>query len=83
MDVRIAKVTHYYSRIGVAVLQLSGELSVGDTISILGHTTDFTQPVLSMEIEHQKIKSASPNMEVALKVIEPVRRGDKVYKVID
>ena len=83
MDVRIAKVTHYYNRIGVAVLQLSGELSVGDTISILGQTTDFTQEVASLEIEHQKVQSAGPKMEIALKVREPVRKGDKVYKVVD
>lgn len=83
MDVRVAKITHYYNRIGVAVLKLSGELSVGDTISILGHTTDFTQPVVSLEIEHEKVQSAGSGMEVALKVLEPVRRGDKVYKVID
>jgi hypothetical protein len=82
MDVRVATVTHYYNRIGVAVLQLSGDLNVGDTISILGHTTDFTQEVLSMEIEHQKIQSAGSNLEVALKVMGPVREGDKVYKVV-
>ena len=82
MDVRVATVTHYYNRIGVAVLQLSGDLNVGDTISILGHTTDFTQEVLSMEIEHQKIQSAGSNMEVALKVMGPVREGDKIYKVV-
>jgi putative protease len=83
MEVRVGKVTHYYNQIGVAVIQLSGELSVGDTILILGHTTDCMQPVASLEIEHQKVQSAGPNMEVALKVLEPVRKGDKIYKVSD
>jgi putative protease len=81
MDVLIAKVTHYYSRLGVAVIELKGELEIGEVISILGHTTDLVQKVLSMEIDHQKILKAGPNMEVALKVNDPVRRGDLIYKV--
>ena len=83
MNELIGKVTHYYSRIGVAVLQISGELAVGDTILFLGHTTDLTQQVLSMEIEHQKVQSVGPGSEVALKVIERVRSGDEIYKVLE
>ena len=52
------------------------------SILILGHSTDLTQPVRSMEINHQKIHAAGPGMEVALKVDEPVRKGDLVYKVV-
>ena len=80
MDIRVGKVTHYYSRISVAVVELSGELSVGETIHILGRITDIDQQVDSMEIGHQKIQSAGPGTEVALKVIEPVRKGDAVFK---
>ena len=83
MKKQIGKVTHYYSRIGVAVLQLSDELNVGDRILIMGHTTEFTQPVKSMEIEHEKVQSAGPGMEVAVKVFEPVRKGDVVYLNIE
>ncbi len=81
MERRIGQVTHYFKRIGVAVLKLSGGLKVGDVVHIQGHTTDFTQRVESIEIEHQKIQSAGPGAEVALKVIERVRRGDAVYVV--
>lgn len=83
MDIRIGKVTHYYDRISVAVLELYQELSVGETIHVLGRMTDFTQKVSSMEIEHHKIQSAGPKAEVALKVIEPVREGDTIYKVTE
>jgi putative protease len=83
MERRIGQVTHYFKRIGVAVLELSGGLMVGDVVHIQGYTTDFTQPVESMEIEHQKIQSAGPRAAVALKVIEHVRRGDLVYKVLE
>ena len=77
----IGKVTHYFSRIRVAVLELSGELKVGDSIHILGHTTDFEQLVGSMEINHEKVQSVGPGDDVALKVTRMVREGDKVYSV--
>ena len=83
MEIRIGTVTHYYNRISVAVLRLSGELSVGDKILILGRTTDFTQVVTSMEIEHRKVPAVGPDMEVALKVADSVRGGDEVYKIVE
>jgi putative protease len=83
MNLLIGRVTHYFSRIGVAVLELTGELKTGDTILILGHTTDLTQHVESMEIEHHKVQVAGPGMDVALQVPEPVRGGDQVYKVVE
>jgi translation elongation factor EF-1alpha len=79
----IGRVTHYFERISVAVLELSGGLKVGDVVHIQGHTTDFTQPVESMEIEHQKIQSVGPGADVALKVTERVREGDIIYKVAE
>ena len=83
MEVEIGRVTHYYSHLSVAVLSLTGELSVGDTIHVLGHLTDFTQRVGSMEIEHHTVKSVKPGDEVAIKVAEPARPHDKVYKVVE
>jgi len=82
MDILIGKVTHYYNRISVAVVELAGELRVGEQIAILGHTTEFTQPVESLEIEHHNIEKAGAGQEVALKVWEAVRAGDLVYKVM-
>lgn len=83
MEVRIGKVTHYYSRISVAVLELKGDVAIGDRILILGKTTELTQDVTSLEIEHRKVQSAKTGMDVALKVAEPVRRGDIVYKIVN
>jgi putative protease len=82
MEQRIGQVTHYFDRIRVAVLDLSGELKVGDTIHIQGRDVDFAQGVQSMEIEHEKVQVAGPGAEVALQVIQPVRKGDAVFKVI-
>jgi len=83
MEIRVGKVTHYYNHISVAVLELTGNLEVGDAIHILGRITDFDQRIGSMEIEHQKVHSVGPGMEIALKVIEPVRAGDTVFKLVE
>lgn len=81
MEKRIGQVTHYYNRISVAVLDLTDELKVGDKIRLSGYTTDFTQVVTSMEIEHHKVESVAAGADVALKVAERVRAGDAVFKI--
>ncbi len=83
MEKHIGLVTHYFGRISVAVLKLSGGLKVGDVVHIQGHTTNFTQKVASLEVEHQKVQSVGPGADVALKVVERVRKGDAVYKVVE
>jgi hypothetical protein len=81
MEQPIGKVTHYFGHLGVAAVKLTGELKVGDTIHVKGHTTDFTQPVDSLEVEHQKVPQAGPDQEVAFKVSGKARIGDDVLKV--
>lgn len=77
----IGKITHYFSKIGVAVIELSDTLKVGDTIRIVGGETDFDQTVDSMEIEHQKVDTAKPGDSVGLKLNQKVREGYKVYRL--
>jgi hypothetical protein len=79
---RIGSVTHYYSHLSVAVVRLdSGSLRVGDTIHVTGHTTDFRQPVESLQIEHESVSECRPGDDFGLKVIDHVRENDAVYKV--
>jgi len=78
----IGKVSHYFSKIGVAVIELSDKLSLGDTVRIVGgEATDFEQAVDSMEMEHEKIKEAKAGDAVGIKVKEKVREGYKIYKL--
>ncbi len=77
----IGKITHYFGKIGVAVIELSDTLKVGDTIRIAGGATDFTQGVDSMEVEHQKVETAKTGESVGLKVNEKVREDYQVYKL--
>ena len=83
MEVEIGHVTHFFNKINVAVLSIKDVLKVGDTIHILGHTTDFTQKVISLQIEHKNVDSVKPGDDFAMKVIEPAREHDVVYKVIE
>jgi len=78
----IGKIAHYYSKIGVAVIDLEDELSVGDEISVEGATTNVRQKVESMQMEHQNIETAKAGDSVGLKVIDRVREQDAVYKVV-
>ena len=77
----IGEVFSYYSNIEVAAIKLSGKLKIGDKIKIKGHTTDFEQKIISMQIEHEQVSEASSGDEIGIKVSEKVRKGDKVFKV--
>jgi len=77
----IGKITHYFSKIGVAVVELSDTLKIGDKIRIVGKDIDFTQEVDSMEIAHKKIQEAKAGEKVGLKVIQKVKEGCQVYKL--
>ena len=77
----VGKITHYFTHIGVAVIELSGDLKMGDKIRIKGATSDFEQNVDSMQIEHEKIKEAKAGQSIGLKVKEHVREQDIVYRV--
>lgn len=75
-------VTHYFSKIGVAIVELSDTLSVGDCILIKGMTTTVEQSVDSMQIEHANVKKAETGKSIGLKVSDRVREGDTVYKIV-
>ena len=81
MESAIGTVTHYSGHLNVAVLQLTDRLKVGETIHISGQTTDFTQKVASMEVNHHRVVIVEPGEDVALKVVEPVREHDTIYRV--
>ena len=83
MEVEIGRVTHYFNHLNVAVLKLTNNLKLGDTIHILGHVTDLTEKVASMQVNHHAVVAVKPGDEVALKVNEPVREHDVVYRVIE
>lgn len=82
----IGQVTHYFDRIGVAVIRLWDNLALGDWVLFYGTTTNFVQPVESMQIDHVSQEAVHADigaeMEVALKVEDRVRNGDWVYEYV-
>ena len=77
----VGKVSRWFGKVGVAGIELTGKLAVGDRIHILGHTTDFEQEVTSMQVMHQDISEANSGDEVGVRVQFRARTGDRVYKV--
>jgi selenocysteine-specific translation elongation factor len=77
----IGAVTNYFSKIGVAVIELSGPLQVGDEVRVSGGDRDFVQKVESIQIEHQPIEKAEAGQEIALKLDQKARPGDAVFKI--
>jgi putative protease len=79
---RIGVVTHYYSHLSVATLRLEpgATLRVGDVIHILGHTTDFSQRVESLEVDRKSVFEVGSNDDFGLKVVDHAREHDVVFK---
>jgi len=74
-------VTHYYGKIGVAIVELSGEIKIGDKVRVQGGSHEFDQEVGSMEVDRQSVETAKKGDIVGLKVNEKAPQGAKVHKL--
>ena len=83
MEEAIGKITHYFTHLGVAVVELSDDVKVGDTIHIKGASSDFTQKIDSMQIDRKEIPEAKAGQAIGLKVIDHAREHDVVFKVTE
>ena len=79
-ETEIGEVMTYYANIGVAAVELSGGVKVGDTIIFRGFTTDMEHKVDSMQIEHESVQEAKAGDQIGVKVPGKVRKNDRVYK---
>ncbi len=80
--VKVGEVFHYFGKIGVAAIRLTdGALVVGDMIQVQGPSTNLTQTVETMQIEHDTVKRAEKGQEVGVKLKDRARERDLVYKV--
>jgi putative protease len=84
VEEKIGVVEHFFNKVSVAAIKITnGELKVGDTIHIVGASTDFTQKINSMEIDRVPVESVKPGDDVGIKVIDRVREHDVVYKIVE
>ncbi len=75
----LGKVTHYYDRLGVAVIKLDKPLKTGNKLKFVHGQDEFYQSVESMQLEHEQIESGKKGQEVAVKVDKNVKSGTLVY----
>ena len=79
----VGSVTHFFAKASVIAIEITGgELKVGDTIHVVGHLTDFSEPVGSMQIEHEQVQAVKKGDLVGIKVAGKARPGDDVYRVL-
>lgn len=80
MDIQIGKVTHFYDKLGVAIVEVKNQpLKVGDRVKISGHDSEFFQEVSSLQVEHEKVTEVPVGETAGMKVDQPVKAGDMVY----
>ena len=78
---KVGVVTHFYTALSVGTVKLNGPVKIGDALHFKGASTDFTQPVTSMQLEHKAVTEAEAGNEVGVEVTEKVREGDEVFLV--
>ena len=79
----IGTITHYYSKIGVGIIELKDAVKVGEKIKIKGHSTDIEQGIDSMQIEHQNVQTAKAGDSVGLKMEQKIKENDQVFKATE
>jgi len=79
--VEVGKIIHFFPKINVAVVHATKEIKVGDMLLIEGRGKSFEQIVTSMQVEHKNVTDAKPGNEVGMKMNQPVKEGDVVYKI--
>jgi putative protease len=81
-EILVGKVTHYFPRIEVGAVEVTGdELRVGDTIRVMGATSNFTQRIHSMEMDHAPVETATTGQLVAIQLAERARVKDLVFRI--
>ncbi|HLC51194.1 MAG TPA: translation elongation factor-like protein [archaeon] len=78
----VGKVEHYFGKVGVAIVDLSDTVKVGDKIAIEGPSTMFEQVIDSIQVEHKPVQSAKKGDAIGIKVKDKVREKDNVFRVV-
>lgn len=74
----VGKVSHWYGKIGVAVVKLSGPLKVGDQIKVRRGDQEFDADITSLQVDHKDVSSAKTGEEVAIKLPQKAKEGSVI-----
>lgn len=78
---KVGQISHYFNEIGVAGIEVTDAIHVGDVVHITGHTSDFTQNVDSIEIDHVHVDEAGAGDSIGVKLVDRARVHDEVFVV--
>lgn len=83
--VYVGKVTNYFSKIQVAEIKMeTHDLKIGDQILIMGPTTGVVELNMpEIRVNLQPVSQTVKGEHCSISVSELLRRGDKVYKLVD
>ena len=83
-EIEIGRVEDYFAHINVVAIEVNAEgIKVGDTLHFKGHTTDFSEKIISMQVDHKSVEEAPVGSDVGIKVKDRVRAHDHVFKVVE
>jgi hypothetical protein len=77
----VGVVDDYYGHLSVITLTVQSPLRVGDKIHVRGHTTDMSETLESMQIDHVPVTEAKVGDPIGIKAVGKCRAGDYLYKV--
>lgn len=83
MEQEVGKVVHYFNKAGVAIIELSAPLAVGDVIKFRKGDEEFEIAVDSMEVEHEKVEKGEKGDSVGVKVPQKAKEGAEVVKEVE
>ena len=82
-EIEVGRVADYFAKVGVVAVEVTaGKIRVGDTLHFLGHTTDFTETIVSMQVEHETVEEAEAGANVGIRISDRARAHDTVFKVV-
>lgn len=76
---QVGTVTHYYDKIGVAIVKSAGKIKTGDKLRFGEEENGFEQVADSMQFDHKEISETKKGQEVGIKVDKKVKEGTPVY----
>ena len=76
---QIGVVTHWYDKLSVAVVKLTGTLKKGDTVMVKKGEEEFEETITSLQLDHKDADSAKKGDDAAVKLSRRAKEGSAVF----
>jgi len=78
-DKQVGTVTHWYDKLGVAVVKVTGKLARGASIKVKKGEEEFEDTVASIQIDHKDVPAAKKGDDAAIKLSQRAKEGAGVF----